>query len=69
MEFLNICMFQKLNRDFVMKWLRNPSNEHQTTPYCNVSLLCIVGHGGIRKTTLLQRVYEYEMIKEFDLKM
>ncbi|KAI0514056.1 hypothetical protein KFK09_010090 [Dendrobium nobile] len=57
-------------KDFVMQWLRKPLNEHRTTRYGNISLLSIVGHGGMGKTTLLQNVYEEEMRKEFfDLKM
>ncbi|KAL0928765.1 hypothetical protein M5K25_000686 [Dendrobium thyrsiflorum] len=53
----------------IMNWLRNPSNKYQTTLYGNISLLCIVGHGGMGKTTLLQHIYKDEMTKEFDLKM
>ncbi|KAL0927787.1 hypothetical protein M5K25_001997 [Dendrobium thyrsiflorum] len=57
-------------KEIVMNWLRNPSNDqYQTTMYGNISLLCIVGHGGMGKTTLLQHVYKDEITKEFDLKM
>ncbi|KAH0463287.1 hypothetical protein IEQ34_007869 [Dendrobium chrysotoxum] len=56
-------------KELVMEWLRNPSNEYQTILYGNISLLCIVGHGGLGKTTLLQHVYRDEITKEFDLKM
>ncbi|KAL0924552.1 hypothetical protein M5K25_005390 [Dendrobium thyrsiflorum] len=56
-------------KEFVMQWLRKSSNEHRTTLYINISLLSIVGHGGMGKTTLLQHVYEDELTKEFDLKM
>ncbi|PKU76948.1 Putative disease resistance protein RGA4 [Dendrobium catenatum] len=58
-------------KEFVMQWLRKPSNEHRGTDlYRNISLLSIVGHGGMGKTTLLQYVYEEEMRKEFfDLKL
>ncbi|KAI0514138.1 hypothetical protein KFK09_010172 [Dendrobium nobile] len=67
----NDLIGRRKEKEFVMEWLRNPSNdEHQGTDlYRNISLLCIVGHGGMGKTTLLQHVYKDEITKEFDLKM
>ncbi|KAL0906949.1 hypothetical protein M5K25_025485 [Dendrobium thyrsiflorum] len=57
-------------KEFVIQWLRMPSNEHPGTDlYRNISLLSIVGHGGMGKITLLQHAYKDEMTEEFDLKM
>ncbi|PKU73715.1 Putative disease resistance protein RGA4 [Dendrobium catenatum] len=40
------------DKELVMEWLRNPSNEHRVTAlYRNISLPSIVGHGGMGKTT------------------
>ncbi|XP_020600355.1 putative disease resistance protein RGA3, partial [Phalaenopsis equestris] len=50
-----------------MQWLRKPANEDPTL-YKNISLLSIVGHGGMGKTTLLQHIYE-DLKEEFELKM
>ncbi|KAH0463522.1 hypothetical protein IEQ34_008104 [Dendrobium chrysotoxum] len=58
------------DKEFVMQWLRKPSNEHPGTDlYRNISLLSIVEPGGMGKATVLQHVYEDEMTEEFDLKM
>ncbi|XP_020691528.1 disease resistance protein RGA2-like [Dendrobium catenatum] len=57
-------------KELVMEWLRNPSNEHRGTDlYRNISLLSIVGHGGMGKTTLLQHAYKDDITKDFDRKM
>ncbi|KAI0529656.1 hypothetical protein KFK09_002210 [Dendrobium nobile] len=53
-------------KEYVTQWLKKLSNEHQDR---NISLLSIVGHGGMGKTTLLQHVYKDEITEEFDLKM
>ncbi|XP_020588465.1 putative disease resistance protein RGA3 [Phalaenopsis equestris] len=63
----------KILDNFVMQWLRKPTNENPThvaspTLYKNISLLSIVGHGGMGKTTLLQHIYE-DLKEEFELKM
>ncbi|KAL0920709.1 hypothetical protein M5K25_009871 [Dendrobium thyrsiflorum] len=65
----NDLIGRRKEKELVMEWLRNPSNDDQTILYGNISLLCIVGHGGMGKTTLLQHIYEDEITKEFDLKM
>ncbi|XP_020581045.1 putative disease resistance protein RGA3 [Phalaenopsis equestris] len=61
------------DKDFVMQWLRKPTNEDPThitssTLYKNISFLSIVGHGGMGKTTLLQHIFE-DVKEEFDLNM
>ncbi|KAI0529647.1 hypothetical protein KFK09_002201 [Dendrobium nobile] len=53
-------------KEYVTQWLKKLSNEHQDG---NISLLSIVGHGGMGKTSLLQHVYKGEITEEFDLKM
>ncbi|KAI0514034.1 hypothetical protein KFK09_010068 [Dendrobium nobile] len=67
----NVLIGRGKDMESVKHWLRmKPSNEHRTSRFRNISLLSIVGHGGMGKTTLLQHVYEDEMTKEFfDLKM
>ncbi|KAH0462959.1 hypothetical protein IEQ34_007541 [Dendrobium chrysotoxum] len=65
----NDLIGRRKEKELVMEWLRNPSNDYQTILYGNISLICIVGHGGMGKTTLLQHIYEDEITKEFDLKM
>ncbi|KAI0530479.1 hypothetical protein KFK09_000023 [Dendrobium nobile] len=66
----NDLIGRRKEKELVMEWLRNLSNEHQGTDlYRNISLLCIVGHGGMGKTTLLQHIHDDEITKEFDLKM
>ncbi|XP_020673619.1 putative disease resistance protein RGA4 [Dendrobium catenatum] len=66
----NDLIGQRKEKELVVQWLRKPSNEHRGTDlYRNISLLSIVGHGGMGKTTLLQHVYKDEITKEFDLKM
>ncbi|XP_020593282.1 disease resistance protein RGA2-like [Phalaenopsis equestris] len=54
----------------VMKRLGEPSNQDpsDTDLYNNISLLSIVGLGGMGKTTLLQHVFE-DVKEEFDLKI
>ncbi|PKU78741.1 Putative disease resistance protein RGA4 [Dendrobium catenatum] len=67
----NDLIGRRKEKELVVQWLRKPSNEHRGTDlYRNISLLSIVGHGGMGKTTLLQHVYkDDEITKEFDLKM
>ncbi|XP_028555280.1 putative transcription elongation factor SPT5 homolog 1 [Dendrobium catenatum] len=44
----NDLMGHGKDKELVMEWLRNPSNEHRvTTLYRNISLPAIVGHGGM----------------------
>ncbi|KAH0467514.1 hypothetical protein IEQ34_004752 [Dendrobium chrysotoxum] len=39
-----------------MQWLRKPSNEHPGTDlYINISLLSVVGHGGILESLKMNR--------------
>ncbi|KAL0928352.1 hypothetical protein M5K25_000229 [Dendrobium thyrsiflorum] len=66
----NVLIGRGKDKEYVVQWLRKPSNEHRGTDfYRNISLLSIKGHSGMGKTTLLQHVYEDEITKEFDLKM
>ncbi|KAI0514099.1 hypothetical protein KFK09_010133 [Dendrobium nobile] len=66
----NYLIGRRKHKEIVMNWLRSPTNEpRETDLYRNISLLSIVGHGGMGKTTLLQHVYKNEITKEFDLKM
>ncbi|XP_020573565.1 LOW QUALITY PROTEIN: putative disease resistance protein RGA4 [Phalaenopsis equestris] len=57
-------------KEFVMRWLKEPSIEDLTgtSSNKNISLLSIVGHGGMGKTTLLHHVFQ-DVKDEFDLKM
>ncbi|KAH0463641.1 hypothetical protein IEQ34_008223 [Dendrobium chrysotoxum] len=66
----NDLIGRRKEKELVMEWLRSPSNEpRETDLYRNISLLSIVGHGGMGKTTLLQHIQKDEITKEFDLKM
>ncbi|KAH0463034.1 hypothetical protein IEQ34_007616 [Dendrobium chrysotoxum] len=66
----NDLIGRRKEKELVMEWLRNTSNEPRGTGlYRNISLLSIVGHGGMGKTALLQLVYNDEITQEFDLKM
>ncbi|KAI0514123.1 hypothetical protein KFK09_010157 [Dendrobium nobile] len=66
----NDLIGRRKEKELVMEWLRSPSNKpRETDLYRNISLLSIVGYGGMGKTTLLQHVYNDEITQEFDLKM
>ncbi|PKU83117.1 hypothetical protein MA16_Dca007775 [Dendrobium catenatum] len=48
----NDIMGHGKDKELVMEWLRNPSNEYRVTVlYRNISLPSIVSHGGMGKTT------------------
>ncbi|XP_020583441.1 disease resistance protein RGA2-like [Phalaenopsis equestris] len=65
----NDLIGRRKEKDFVMQWLRKPTNKDPNhTLYKNISLLSIVGHGCMGKTTLLQHIYE-DLKEEFELKM
>ncbi|XP_020675039.1 putative disease resistance protein RGA3 [Dendrobium catenatum] len=66
----NDLIGRRKEKELVMEWL-SPSNEPWGTDlYRNISLLSIVGHGGMGKTSLLQHVYkDDEITKEFDFRM
>ncbi|XP_020596841.1 putative disease resistance protein RGA4 [Phalaenopsis equestris] len=65
----NDLIGRRKEKDFVMQWLRKPTNKDPNhTLYKNISLLSIVGHGGMGKTTLLQHIYE-DLKEKFELKM
>ncbi|XP_020691537.1 putative disease resistance protein RGA3 [Dendrobium catenatum] len=66
----HVLIGRRKEKELLMEWLRNPSNEHRGSDlYRNISLLSIMGHGGMGKTTLLQHVYKDEITKDFDRKM
>ncbi|KAG0488671.1 hypothetical protein HPP92_007482 [Vanilla planifolia] len=58
---------------FVVQWLQRPEDDEGCTAsgimYSNISVLSVVGHGGMGKTTLVQHVYKDEAANEFDLKL
>ncbi|XP_020584326.1 putative disease resistance protein RGA1 [Phalaenopsis equestris] len=59
--------------EFVLQWLKRPDDDESITAsgamYSNISILSVVGHGGMGKTTLVQHVYRDEATNEFDLKL
>lgn len=64
---------REVERKFVIEWLKRPVDDDGCTAsgamYSNISILSVVGHGGMGKTTLAQHVYKDEATNEFDLKL
>ncbi|XP_028551928.1 putative disease resistance protein RGA3 [Dendrobium catenatum] len=52
----NYLIGRRKDKEIVMNWLRNPSNEHRGTDlYRNISLLSIVGHGDLLESLKKKR--------------
>ncbi|PKU74802.1 putative disease resistance protein RGA1 [Dendrobium catenatum] len=64
---------REVEMKFVIEWLKRPVDDDGCTAsgamYSNISILSVVGLGGMGKTTLVQQVYSDEATNEFDLKL